>query len=133
MSLSHAEVPPALPPKPTPLNTDALYALLTPASSKWFEIGLAMGFSSDVLDDDIYPGNSTDWLRLGELCGLYCQSKHSWEEVVRVMWTVEEWEIADSICRQERLEGGITLLLFLAQLLFIYSLYSLMINFLRII
>ena len=98
---------PTIPPKPTPLNTEPLHALLTPAASKWYELGLAMGFSEDTLEGEIYHGNSTDWLRLGEICGLYCQYKHSWEEVVHMLWEVEEWEIADKICRQERLEGEI--------------------------
>ena len=99
---------PALPPKPTPLNTDTLHAVLTPAANKWYEIGLAMGLNEDTLDDEVHPGNSTDWLRLREICGLYCESKHSWEEVVQLLWEVEEWEIADRICRQERLLGEFT-------------------------
>ena len=64
-----------------------------------------MGLNEDTLDDEVYPGNSTDWLRLREICGLYCECKHSWEEVVHLLWEVEEWEIADMICRQERLLG----------------------------
>ena len=97
--------PPTTPPKPTPLNIDTLHAILTPAADKWYELGLVMGFSQDTLEDEIYLGNSTNWLRLREVCGLYCQYKHSWEEVVHILWKVEEWEIADSICRQEKLDG----------------------------
>ena len=102
------ETAPALPPKQTPLNMDVLHALLTPAASKWYEIGLAMGLTEDTLDDEVHPGNSTDWLRLREICGLYCETKHSWEEVVHLLWEVEEWEIADRVCRQERLLGECT-------------------------
>ena len=98
----------ALPPKPTPLNTDALHTLLTPAASKWYEIGLAMGLDEDTLNNEARSGNSTDWLRLREICGLYCESKHSWEEVVHLLWGVEELEIADRICRKERLPSECT-------------------------
>ena len=93
--------------RPTPLQADTLHALLTPAADKWHKIGLAMGFNEDTLEDEIYSGNSTDWLRLGEICGLFCHfKKKSWEEVVQIVWKVEEWEIADKICRQERLKGN---------------------------
>ena len=67
-----------------------------------------MGLDEDTLDDEVQPGNSTDWLRLREICGLYCESEHSWEEVVHLLWEVEEWEIADRICGQERLLGEYT-------------------------
>ena len=68
-----------------------------------------MGLTEDTLDDEVHPGNSTDWLRLKKICGLYCESKHSWEEVVHLLWEVEEWEIAGRICRKERLLGEFTM------------------------
>ena len=67
-----------------------------------------MGLDEGTLNDEVRSGNSTDWLRLREICGLYCESKHSWEEVVHLLWEVEEWEIADRVCRQERLLGECT-------------------------
>lgn len=78
--------------------------MLSPAADKWEAIGLAMGIAQNALDD-IAPGNSTDWLRLREVCGLFMHYPHTWEDVAAILITVGEQAIAHKLCEQEKLEG----------------------------
>ena len=103
-SYSYLIAPPTLPQPPT---AESLLSIIHPIASKWEEFGKALQIDEDRLDE-FFTNNEHDQLRLRHMLEYYFMNvhfKHTWEEVIQALREIGEYECADKIVREKRLEG----------------------------
>ena len=97
-------VPPTPPPPPT---AESLICIIHPISGKWEEFGKALDIDEDRLDG--FSDEGHDSIRLHDMVHYYFSNahiKHTWEEFVQALREIGEYECADNIVREKRLEGN---------------------------
>ena len=94
-------------PEPLSLPTpDTVFSVFHPAAHKWYDLGKALGVPEHTLDTISLEGS--DQVRLGEVVQYYFSSTrftHTWEEIVRALWEIEETESADRVVRARNLDS----------------------------
>ena len=95
--------PPTPPPPPT---AESLLSIIHPVACKWEEFGKALEIDENKLDG--FSNEAHDSIRLQFVVRYYFSNvrvKHTWEEFVQALRKIEEYECADKIVREKRLQG----------------------------
>lgn len=88
-----------LPRGPIQFNLDMLLTELASLHHDWKELGAAMSFSEDLLDE-IYTNNETDEGCFRDLLEYYMKKrdkKHSWAEIVSILKEIDVGDLADKL------------------------------------
>ena len=91
----------ALPLHPT---AETVLSDIHPIAENWKNFGEALEIPEHILDNISMEGS--DPVRLHEIVHYYFNSTkftHTWEEIVRALWKIEETEAADKIIRTRKL------------------------------
>lgn len=89
------------------MDAESLLSTIHSIAARWEEFGKALKIDEDNLDD-IFTNNENNQLRLHELVQYYLMKvkfQHTWEEVVRALNTIGEYDCAQKIARDHILEG----------------------------
>ena len=95
--------PPIPPPPPT---AESLLSIIHSIACKWEEFGEALEIDEDRLDG--FSNQAHDQVRLHNMIRYYFSNVHNkctWEEFVQALRKIGEYECADKIVREMRLEG----------------------------
>ena len=96
----------ALPTPPPPPTAESLLSIIHSIACKWEEFGKALEIDEDRLDG--FSNEAHDQVSLHDMIHYYLSnvhSKHTWEEFIQALRKIGEYECADKIVREKRLEG----------------------------